>query len=100
MGNGHRRGDLEKGKPGHPENKNGFRNKITLDERMLKEKEHLNSTFLTAVITGKLDKAEELLLKGADVNAKDENGKTPLKFARFMGNREMIEFLESKGARE
>jgi len=38
------------------------------------------------------------LLRGADVNAKDEYGNTPLHFAAWHGHREVIEVLIDKGA--
>jgi hypothetical protein len=41
---------------------------------------------------------ELLISKGADVNAKDNGGKTPLSFAKGISNKEIPEFLISKGA--
>ncbi len=46
------------------------------------------------------DKAEVevLLAKGADVNAKDKNGETPLHRAAYLGTRDIVKLLLAKGA--
>ncbi|ROT81849.1 Serine/threonine-protein phosphatase 6 regulatory ankyrin repeat subunit A [Penaeus vannamei] len=42
--------------------------------------------------------AEELIVKGADVNAKDEDGYTPLHSAAGNGHKAIVEMLIGKGA--
>jgi ankyrin repeat protein len=44
--------------------------------------------------------AELLITKGADVNAKDEKGNTPLSLAKAAKNKTLIELLEKAGAKE
>ena len=44
--------------------------------------------------------AELLIAKGANVNAKDDQGKTPLRLAKEMNFQEMVELLKSKGGKE
>jgi len=41
-----------------------------------------------------------LIDKGADVNAKDRDGKTPLSLAQEKGHNEIIELLKKRGAKE
>lgn len=48
---------------------------------------------------GQVAVAEFLLQKGVDVNALDDFGWTPLDYAIDRGRKEMIKFLQSKGAR-
>ena len=47
-----------------------------------------------------LDVAEILLQKGADINARDNRGISPLQHATSSGHAEVIEFLIAKGAIE
>jgi len=44
--------------------------------------------------------AELLIAKGANVNTKDDQGKTPLRLAKEMQFQEMVELLKSKGGKE
>ena len=39
-----------------------------------------------------------LISKGADINARNGNGYTPLRYAEFSGDSDIIQFLVSKGA--
>ena len=41
-----------------------------------------------------------LLTAGADVNAKDKDGKTALKLAQEAGNEKIVELLKQAGAKE
>jgi hypothetical protein len=43
-------------------------------------------------------KANKLLKKGADIEARDEKGMTPLHIALMVGHTEMVKFLLEKGA--
>lgn len=47
-----------------------------------------------------MELAELLIRSGADLNAKDVDGDTPLKAARVTGHRKMAEFLRRHGAKE
>ena len=45
-----------------------------------------------------LESVKQHLAAGTDVNAKDEDGETPLHVAMGYGNKEIIEFFIAKGA--
>ena len=51
-----------------------------------------------AAIKGKTERAKVLLAKGADVNAKDDDGWMALHYAAFHGHTELAEVLLAKGA--
>ncbi|MDB4808156.1 ankyrin repeat domain-containing protein [Verrucomicrobia bacterium] len=51
-----------------------------------------------AAMFGRKEIAELLIAKGADVNAKDEAGRTPLYEAAWQGRGEIAELLIAKGA--
>jgi cytohesin len=50
------------------------------------------------VVTGDIQAIEDLLAKGADVNARDEDGYTALFIAALRGHKEVVELLLAKGA--
>jgi cytohesin len=52
----------------------------------------------TAVRDGNIEAVKQYLDAGTDVNAKDENGVTPLHQAAFYGQKEVVELLIAKGA--
>jgi ankyrin repeat protein len=55
---------------------------------------------MIAVRMGNIQVCQVLLTKGADVNAKDSEGKTALKLARERDNAKVIELLQLAGAKE
>ena len=52
----------------------------------------------TAARHGLLEKLKELIGKGADVNAKNSEGQTPLDLASGKGHKDIVELLVEKGA--
>lgn len=62
--------------------------------------EHLfqDEQLFQAAIRGDLQLVKEALAAGAEVNAKDNCGKTPLHKAAFWGHKETVKFLIKKGA--
>ena len=57
-----------------------------------------NTLLQLAAVKGSKDIAELLLLKGADVNAKNNDSQTPLHFAAAKGETQLVKLLISKGA--
>jgi ankyrin repeat protein len=53
-----------------------------------------------AVLRGHKDVAELLIAKGADVNVKNNQGRTPLSLAKKKGHNEIVELLRKHGAKE
>lgn len=51
-----------------------------------------------AVADGNIEQVKSLIAKGADVNAKDERGQTPLHFAARRGHEEIVRLLIAEGA--
>jgi ankyrin repeat protein len=60
---------------------------------MTHEKQHSDGLYYR-------DMAEFFIAKGADVNAEDEGGKTPLQVAEREGRTEIVELLRKHGAKE
>jgi len=52
------------------------------------------------VLENHKDVAEFLLVKGANLNAREEKGKTPLEVAKEEGHKEIVELLRKHGAKE
>jgi ankyrin repeat protein len=65
------------------------------DARMLQKLTPLH----LAVIEGQVDTAKLLVAKGADVNAKDEDGETALTKATAAQHKQLIEILTKLGAK-
>lgn len=57
-----------------------------------------DSPLYQAIEKGDAATVEALLAKGADINAKDKNGGTPLLFATALGNKELTKLLLARGA--
>ena len=51
-----------------------------------------------AVAAGDIDQIKSLISKGADVNAKDRSGRTPLHYAAQWGHKDVAELLLAKDA--
>ncbi len=58
----------------------------------------LNKSLLQAAADGNIEQVKSLLSKGAEVNAKDEKGQTPLHLAARQGHTAIVEMLLDKGA--
>ncbi|GAF95273.1 unnamed protein product, partial [marine sediment metagenome] len=54
--------------------------------------------FLKAIKKGDIERIKKLISQGADVNAKDNRGMTPLHKAAYYGRRQMAKVLIAKGA--
>jgi C-terminal processing protease CtpA/Prc len=60
--------------------------------------ETLGEKLFAAMSSGDFAVAQMCLVYGADVNAKDKHGFTPLQVARMRGHKELVELLLAKGA--
>jgi ankyrin repeat protein len=58
----------------------------------------INDELTTAIEKNDIQKVTELIAQGADVNAKDSHGATPLMFAALMERTETAKLLIEKGA--
>jgi len=61
-------------------------------------KANLNKCLFGAAKEGDLDAVKSLIEKGADINAKDSDGRTPLMYASSYGYTEIVKLLIEKGA--
>ncbi len=58
----------------------------------------LNNWLFSAIRENKLSKVIQLLEKGAEVEAKDVDGNTPLHYSVWYGSTEIVKLLIDKGA--
>ena len=72
-----------------------YKHGAVLNER---EKPTMRTLLHSAVINGYLNIAAMLITEGADVNAKDNNGKTPLFYTKKYGHGKVGDLLEIHGA--
>ena len=54
---------------------------------------------MVAAFTGRMEVIELLIENGADVNAKDEDGGTPLLYATLSGHKEIADLLRKHGGK-
>lgn len=62
------------------------------------EPTRLNKRLISACRNGAIERVKNLLAKGADINGKDNKGKTPLMGACFWRKEEAVKFLLENGA--
>ena len=62
------------------------------------QQDELNNKLLSAAINGDINSVRESIVNGADVNAKDNDGKTALHWAAWDGKVDITTFLIEKGA--
>ncbi|RMD45923.1 MAG: ankyrin repeat domain-containing protein [Aquificota bacterium] len=58
----------------------------------------INIQLIEAVKSGNIDRVRLLIAKGADINAKDERGGTPLHWAAYYNRKEIAKLLLMQGA--
>ena len=58
-----------------------------------------NVALLAALRSGNVEGVRNALLRGADVNVRDDRGRPPLQIARENNQTEIIRLLEAAGAR-
>jgi uncharacterized protein (TIGR03067 family) len=69
-----------------------------LVELLLTKGADVNVALHCAAAHGRVDAAKLLLAQGANINAKDDNGMTPVYAAAMMCHKEVVELLVAKGA--
>lgn len=64
---------------------------------MKMNQKELNRILFYAVILNDLEVIKKVIADGADVNAKDGQGDTPLRYAEKAGNLETVDLLKQQG---
>ena len=60
----------------------------------------INAELVEAVYAGNIARVEQLVRKGAEVNAEQKNGWTVLEMSELTGHSEIVEILKQAGARQ
>ncbi|EAZ91674.1 ankyrin repeat domain-containing protein [Crocosphaera chwakensis] len=68
-------------------------------DRAIRRKKNLAARVIFAVSKGNIQKLQKAIDDGADVNAKDNNGKTALSLAKELGNTKIMKLLIEAGAK-
>ena len=77
-----------------------YRARSAANRERINEKDQLGQTPLhLAMDGGKIEAIKFLVNKGADMNAKDNDKRTPLYYIEMRPNEELEEFLREKGAK-
>ena len=66
----------------------------------LDNKSEINDMLINAAWTGDVEKVQQLIEQGADVNDRNKEGKTALNLAREEGNTDIVNLLLEAGAEE
>jgi len=73
-------------------------NQKSVEQKVTKEQEEANKMLLDAVKNFDVKKVEEALNAGADINAKNVYGRTPLTWTSYYSNKDIVELLIKAGA--
>jgi len=70
-----------------------FENALTSNQAQVSIPRTDNAAFLKAVISGRVEEVEKLVVLGAIVSCRDEQNRTPLHYAAYNGDRDMLSLL-------
>ena len=62
------------------------------------KKEGLNTLLIEAAVAGNIENVKSLLKRGADVDARNENGSTAMMLAAWSGHLDTVKYLVERGA--